>query len=68
MVERGLDIGFTYDGDADRCLAVDERVNVVDGGLILYVCGVHLNKHGRLLGGAVALTVMSNFGLLKALE
>lgn len=68
VVEQGLDVGFAYDGDADRCLAVDERGNVVDGDLILYVCGVYLNKHGRLSGGTVVPTVMSNFGLLKALE
>lgn len=68
VVEQGLDVGFAYDGDADRCLAVDECGNVVDGDLILYVCGVYLNKHGRLSGGTVVPTVMSNFGLLKALE
>ena len=50
VVEQGLDVGFAYDGDADRCLAVDERGHVVDGDLILYVCGVYLNKHGRLSG------------------
>ena len=61
-------MGFAYDGDADRCLAVDERGHVVDGDLILYVCGVYLNKHGRLSGGTVVPTVMSNFGVLKALE
>lgn len=68
VVEQGLDVGFAYDGDADRCLAVDERGHVVDGDLILYVCGVYLNKHGRLSGGTVVPTVMSNFGVLKALE
>ena len=46
VVEQGLDVGFAYDGDADRCLAVDERGRVVDGDQILYVCGVYLNKHG----------------------
>ena len=50
VVEQGLDVGFAYDGDADRCLAVDERGRVVDGDQILYVCGVYLNKHGRLSG------------------
>ena len=68
VVEQGLDVGFAYDGDADRCLAVDERGHVVDGDLILYVCGVYLNKHGRLSGGTVVPTVMSNFGVLKAFE
>lgn len=68
VVEQGLDVGFAYDGDADRCLAVDDRGRVVDGDLILYVCGKYLNKHGRLAGGTVVPTVMSNFGFLKALD
>ena len=68
VVEQGLDAGFAYDGDADRCLAVDERGNVVDGDMILYVCGTYLNKHGRLVGGTVVPTVMSNLGLFKALD
>ena len=61
-------MGFAYDGDADRCLAVDERGRVVDGDQILYVCGVYLNKHGRLSGGTVVPTIASNFGLIKSLE
>jgi len=68
VVEQGLDVGFAYDGDADRCLAVDERGRVVDGDQILYVCGVYLNKHGRLSGGTVVPTIASNFGLIKSLE
>ena len=68
VVEKGLDVGFAYDGDADRCLAVDERGRVVDGDQILYVCGVYLNKHGRLSGGTVVPTIASNFGLIKSLE
>ena len=68
VVEQGLDVGFAYDGDADRCIAVDEHGNVVDGDLILYVCGVYLNKHGRLTGGTVVPTVMSNYGLFKAFD
>lgn len=64
----GLDVGFAFDGDADRCLAVDERGRVVDGDQILYVCGVYLNKHGRLSGGTVVPTIASNFGLVKSLE
>lgn len=68
VVEQGLDVGFAYDGDADRCLAVDERGRVVDGDRILYVCGVYLNKHGRLSGGTVVPTIASNFGLVKSLE
>ena len=46
--ENGLDVGFAYDGDADRCIAVDENGNVVDGDLILYVCGKYLKEHGQL--------------------
>ena len=68
VVEQGLDVGFAYDGDADRCLAVDERGRLVDGDLILYVCAKYLNKHGRLSGGTVVPTVMSNYGLFKALD
>ena len=68
VVEQGLDAGFAYDGDADRCLAVDERGNVVEGDMILYGCGTSLNKHGRLAGGTVVPTVMSNLGLFKALD
>ena len=61
-------LGIAFDGDADRCLAVDERGRVVDGDQILYVCGVYLNKHGRLSGGTVVPTIASNFGLVKSLE
>lgn len=68
VVEQGLDVGFAYDGDADRCIAVDDRGRVVDGDLILYVCAKYLNKHGRLAAGTVVPTVMSNFGLFKALD
>lgn len=68
VVQNGLDVGFAYDGDADRCLAVDERGHVVDGDLILYVCGTYLNKYGRLAKQTVVTTVMSNFGLFKAFE
>ncbi len=68
VVQNGLDVGFAYDGDADRCLAVDERGHVVDGDLILYVCGTYLNKHGRLSGQTVVPTIMSNFGLFRAFD
>ena len=68
VLEQGLDVGFAYDGDADRCLAVDDRGNVVDGDMILYVCGTYLHKHGRLTAGTVVPTVMSNLGLFKALD
>ena len=68
VVQNGLDVGFAYDGDADRCLAVDERGHVVDGDLILYVCGTYLNKYGRLAKQTVVTTIMSNFGLFKAFD
>ena len=67
VVRNGLDVGFAYDGDADRCLAVDERGRLVDGDLILYVCGTYMAKHGRLAKNTVVPTVMSNFGFFKAL-
>ena len=66
--ENQLDVGFAYDGDADRCIAVDENGNVVDGDLIMYVCGKYLKEQGRLNGNTVVTTVMSNLGLYKALE
>ena len=66
--EKGLDVGFAYDGDADRCIAVDENGNVVDGDLILYVCGKYLKETGRLNGDAIVTTVMSNLGLYKACD
>ena len=68
VVQQGLDVGFAYDGDADRCLAVDERGRVVDGDLILYVCGTYLSKYGRLTKKTVVPTVMSNFGFFRALD
>lgn len=68
VVQNGLDVGFAYDGDADRCLAVDERGHVVDGDLILYVCGCYMAKHGRLAKQTVVPTVMSNFGFFRALD
>lgn len=66
--EKELDVGFAYDGDADRCLAVDENGNVVDGDLILYVCGKYLKEQGRLNGDTIVTTVMSNLGLYKACD
>lgn len=68
VVRNGLDVGFAYDGDADRCLAVDERGRLVDGDLILYVCGTYMAKRGRLAKNTVVPTVMSNFGFFKALD
>ncbi|MBQ6522923.1 MAG: phosphoglucosamine mutase, partial [Atopobiaceae bacterium] len=68
VVRNGLDVGFAYDGDADRCIAVDENGHVVDGDLILYVCGRYMAKYGRLVKDTVVPTVMTNLGLIKALE
>ena len=66
--EKGLDVGFAYDGDADRCIAVDENGNVIDGDLILYVCGKYLKEQGRLNGDTIVTTIMSNLGLYKACD
>ncbi len=67
VVEKGLDVGFAYDGDADRCLCVDEKGNVVTGDHILYVYGLYMKERGKLLNNKVVTTIMSNFGLYKAL-
>lgn len=66
--EKGLDIGFAYDGDADRCLCVDEKGNLVDGDQIMYLYARYMKSRGELLQNTVVTTVMSNFGLYKALE
>ena len=68
VVENGLDVGFAYDGDADRCLCVDEKGNVVDGDAILYIYGRYMKERGKLLTNTVVTTVMSNFGLYKAFD
>ena len=68
VVDNGLDIGFAYDGDADRCLAVDEQGTVITGDHILYVCGKHLKQEGELSGNTVVTTIMSNFGLYRAFD
>lgn len=68
VVENGLDVGFAYDGDADRCLCVDEKGNVVDGDLILYIYARYMKERGVLLNNTVVTTVMSNFGLYKAFD
>ena len=68
VVEKGLDIGFAYDGDADRCLAVDEKGNVVTGDHILYIYGKYMKERGKLINNKVVTTIMSNFGLYKALD
>ena len=68
VTSNALDVGFAYDGDADRCIAVDEFGRVVNGDLILYVCGKELKKHGELNNKKIVTTVMSNIGLYKALD
>ena len=68
VVEKGLDVGFAYDGDADRCLCVDEKGNVVDGDAILYVYGRYMKEREKLITNTVVTTVMSNFGLYKAFD
>ena len=68
VVENKLDAGFAYDGDADRCLCVDENGNVVDGDKIMYIYARYMKERGKLVNNMVVTTVMSNFGLYKALE
>ena len=68
VVENHLDVGFAYDGDADRCLAVDSEGKLVDGDKIPYVCGKYMKEQGTLVNNTVVTTVMSNFGLYKAFE
>ena len=66
--EKKLDVGFAYDGDADRCLAVDEKGNLITGDHILYIYGLYMKERGKLLNNTIVTTVMSNFGLYKALD
>lgn len=66
--EKHLDVGFAFDGDADRCIAIDENGNIVDGDLILYVCGTYFKEIGRLDNNTVVTTIMSNLGLYKAFD
>ena len=66
--EKGLDVGFAFDGDADRCLAVDDKGEIVDGDKILYVCGRYLKDKGELNNNTIVTTIMSNLGLYKALD
>lgn len=68
VVDNGLDVGFAYDGDADRCLCVDELGNVISGDHILYIYGKYMKERGKLLTNTVVTTVMSNFGLYKAFD
>ena len=66
--ENHLDVGFAYDGDADRCLAVDENGKIVNGDLILYVCGKYMKETNSLDTNTVVTTIMSNIGLYKAFD
>mgnify|MGYP005918912431 CR=1 FL=1 len=66
--DNNLDVGFAYDGDADRCLCVDEKGNVVDGDAILYIYGRYMKEREKLITNTVVTTVMSNFGLYKAFD
>lgn len=68
VVEKGADLGVAFDGDGDRCIAVDELGNIVNGDKIMYICGKYMSEHGRLKKDVVVTTVMSNIGLYKALE
>ncbi|MDO4166478.1 MAG: phosphoglucosamine mutase [Eubacteriales bacterium] len=68
VIENQLDVGFAYDGDADRCLAVDDRGEVIDGDAILYLCGCYLKEKGELNNNTVVTTIMSNMGLYKAFD
>ncbi|MCD7826739.1 MAG: phosphoglucosamine mutase [Clostridiaceae bacterium] len=68
VAEYNLDVGFAYDGDADRCLAVDDNGEVIDGDAILYLCGCYLKEKGELNNNTVVTTVMSNLGLYKAFD
>ena len=68
VLAKHLDVGFAFDGDADRCIAVDENGRVIDGDLILYVCANYMKARGMLINNTVVTTVMSNFGLYKALD
>ena len=66
--DNGLDVAFAFDGDADRCIAVDENGNEVNGDLILYICGKYMKENGRLNGDTIVTTIMSNLGLYKACD
>ncbi len=68
VAQHKLDVGFAYDGDADRCLAIDENGNIIDGDLIMYICGVYMKERNELENNTVVTTVMSNMGLYKAFD
>ena len=68
ILENNLDVGFAYDGDADRCLAVDDMGNIIDGDLILYLCGVYMHERNDLANDTIVTTIMTNMGLYEALD
>lgn len=68
VVDNNLDVGFAYDGDADRCLAIDDLGNIIDGDMILYLCGVYMKDKGDLANNTIVTTIMSNLGLYKAFD
>ena len=68
VVENQADLGIAFDGDGDRCIAVDAEGNIVDGDKIMYICGKNMDENGRLKKDTVVTTVMSNLGMYKALE
>lgn len=68
VIDNSMDVGFAYDGDADRCIAVDEKGQIVDGDKILYICGKAMKEEGKLKSDTVVTTVMSNIGLYKAFD
>jgi len=68
VLNNGLDVGFAYDGDADRCIAVDGNGRIIDGDLILYICGKYFKENGQLFNNTVVTTIMSNIGLYKAFD
>ena len=63
-----MDVGFAYDGDADRCIAVDDQGEIVDGDMIMFICGKYLKEQGRLNNDTIVTTIMSNLGLYKACD
>ncbi|MGX5377905.1 phosphoglucosamine mutase [Ligilactobacillus sp. LYQ135] len=68
VVEKGAQAGVAFDGDGDRCIAVDELGNIIDGDKIMYICGKYMNERGRLKKDTIVTTVMSNLGMYKAME
>ncbi|MBR1797143.1 MAG: phosphoglucosamine mutase [Clostridiales bacterium] len=68
VIDNHLNVGFAYDGDADRCLCVDENGEEVNGDQVMYLCGKYMKENGQLDGDTIVTTIMSNMGLYKACE